>query len=58
MHHIEKLWNNTLFSCHNNFFLIIDAPLFKLVAFNVGLFDIALFNIALFDAALLVVELF
>ena len=53
-----QLRNNTLHSCHNDFFLINDAPLFEHVACNVGLFDAALFNLALFDAALFDVELF
>ena len=47
-----------IFSCHNNSFLINDAPLFKVAAFNVSLFDIALFDLALFDATLFDVELF
>ena len=46
-----------IFSFQNNFCLINDAPLFKLVAFNVALVDVALFKRALFDAALLDVEL-
>ena len=46
-----------IFSFQNNFCLINDARLFKLVAFNVALVDVALFKRALFDAALLDVEL-
>ena len=30
-----------IFSCQNNSFLINDASLFKVVAFNVPLFDVA-----------------
>ena len=37
---------------NNNAFLINNAPLFRLVAFNFAVFDVALFNLALFDAAL------
>ena len=36
----------TIFSSHNNSFLINDAPLFKFVAFIVALFDLALFDAA------------
>ena len=57
-YHIAQLCNNTFFSCHNNSFLINDAPLFKLAAFNGTPFDIALFNLALFYAALFDAELF
>ena len=45
-------------SYHNNFFLINDTPLLKLVAFNVALFDDALLHLALFDAALFDFERF
>ena len=37
-----------IFSCHNNSFLINDAELFKLVAFNLALFDPAVFDVDLF----------
>ena len=37
-----------IFSCHNNSFLINDAALFKLVAFNLALFDPAVFDVDLF----------
>ena len=49
---------DTLFSFHNNFFGINDAPPFKLIAVNVVLFDVALFNLTLFDVALFDVGLF
>ena len=53
----EIMTTQIIFSFQNNFCLINDAPLFKLVAFNVALVDVALFKRALFDAALLDVEL-
>ena len=65
--HILQLWSNLSFSCHNNSFLINNAPLFTafnainappLVAINLSLFDVALFNLALLDAALFGAEPF
>ena len=48
----KNITTTKTFSCQNNSFLIHDAPLAKVVAFNVALFDVALFNLALFDVAL------
>ena len=45
-----------IFSCQNNSFLINDAPLFKVVAFNAALFNVVQFNLALFDAAMFDVD--
>ena len=56
--HILQSSSNILFRCHNNSFLNNDAPLFKLVAFNVALLNIALSDLELLDAALFEVELF
>ena len=43
---IIRLYNTIaiIFSCQNNYFLISDAPLFIVIAFNVALFDVALFD--------------
>ena len=48
----------TVFSGHNNSFLINNVPLLNSVAFNVALFDVTLINIALYDTALFFIELF
>lgn len=37
-----------MFSCHNNYFFINDAPLLKVVAFNVVIFDAVIFDIGLY----------
>ena len=55
----QRITTAIISSCHNNPFLINDAPLFKVTTFNVALFYVALFNLRLLDAALFLdIELF